>query len=359
MNRVSSDPPQNPYSGPGPGAGRLGRAWPILRWVVGLVTAAVAFDVLFGRRTELSTALSSLEHLRIPWVVIAVVAELASIGAYAAMTRGLLKAGGVDIGLGPLTGITLAANAIQNSLPAGPAWSTIYAYRQFRQRGADAVLVGWTLVISLLVAFGALAAIALGGLVVSESQAAQLDLVGTILAMAVIMLALVVAVRRGQVNLPGRRAVVSAVRLAQRLTRHPHGAADVVVDEAFRRLRVVRLTKGTLGGAAAWALTNWGLDLLALAVAFGAVGAKVPWRGLLLAYGAGQLAANLPITLGGLGVVEGSLTLALVFYGGAEASTVAAVLLYRLVSFWFMLVVGWLAALAIRMRTRSVERGIR
>src|ERR1051326_7946332 len=121
------------------------------------------------------------------------------------MTRGLLKAGGEDIGLGPLTGITLAANAIQNSLPAGPAWSTIYAYRQFRQRGADAVLVGWTLVISLLVAFGALAAIALGGLVVSESQAAQLDLVRTILAVAVVMLALVVAVRRGQVNLPGRR----------------------------------------------------------------------------------------------------------------------------------------------------------
>src|ERR1019366_2633209 len=62
----------------------------------------------------------------------------------------------------------------------------------------------------------------------------------------------------------------------------------------------------------------------------------------LLAYGAGQLASNLPITPGGLGVVEGSLTVALVAYGGVEASTVAAVILYRIISFWGFLPVGWM-----------------
>jgi uncharacterized protein (TIRG00374 family) len=60
-----------------------------------------------------------------------------------------------------------------------------------------------------------------------------------------------------------------------------------------------------------------------------------------LAYAAGQLAANLPITPGGLGVVEGSLTIALVAYGGGQASTVAAVLVYRLISFWALLPPGW------------------
>jgi uncharacterized protein (TIRG00374 family) len=86
---------------------------------------------------------------------------------------------------------------------------------------------------------------------------------------------------------------------------------------------------------------NWLFDCACLALAFGAVGAEVPWRGLLLAYGTAQLAANLPITPGGLGVVEGSLSIALVFYGGAEASTVAAVLLYRIISFWCLLPLGW------------------
>jgi putative heme transporter len=76
-------------------------------------------------------------------------------------------------------------------------------------------------------------------------------------------------------------------------------------------------------------------------MSFLAIGAGIPWRGLLLAYGAGQLAANLPITPGGLGVVEGSLTIALVTFGGAEASTVAAVFLYRILSFWVVLPAGW------------------
>jgi len=39
-------------------------------------------------------------------------------------------------------------------------------------------------------------------------------------------------------------------------------------------------------------------------------------------------------------VVEGSLTLALVAYGGTGQSTLAAVLLYRLITYWALLPVG-------------------
>jgi len=87
----------------------------------------------------------------------------------------------------------------------------------------------------------------------------------------------------------------------------------------------------------------------------------VPWRGLLVAYGAAQVAANLPITPGGLGVVEGSLTIALVAYGGSTASTVAAVVLYRLLSFWVPVPLGWVAWAGLRVDARRhpvVEPGI-
>jgi uncharacterized protein (TIRG00374 family) len=81
-------------------------------------------------------------------------------------------------------------------------------------------------------------------------------------------------------------------------------------------------------------------DCACLAFAFIAAGSPVPWQGLLLAYCGGQLAVNLPITPGGLGVVEGSLTVALVAFGGGRAATVAAVLLYRVISFWIPLPMG-------------------
>lgn len=51
----------------------------------------------------------------------------------------------------------------------------------------------------------------------------------------------------------------------------------------------------------------------------------------MLAYCAGQIAGSLPVTSGGLGVVEGSLTLALVAFGGDQTITLAAVLLYRII----------------------------
>src|ERR1700691_2197730 len=71
------------------------------------------------------------------------------------------------------------------------------------------------------------------------------------------------------------------------------------------------------------------------------VNPAIPWKGLLLAYGAGQLAPTLPFTPGGLGVVEGSITIALVAFGGSQVSTVDAVLMYRVISFWLVVVVGW------------------
>ena len=65
-----------------------------------------------------------------------------------------------------------------------------------------------------------------------------------------------------------------------------------------------------------WGTLNWLLDCACFAMMFLAIDAPIPWKGLLLAYGAGQLAATLPITPGGLGVVEGSITVALVAFGG-------------------------------------------
>src|SRR5205823_6705177 len=109
--------------------------------------------------------------------------------------------------------------------------------------------------------------------------------------------------------------------------------------------------------AFSFAGANWLWDCLALAFSFLAVGSGVPWRGLLLAYGVAQLAVNLPITPGGLGVVEGSLTIALVAYGGNHEATVATVVLYRLISFWGLLGAGWIAWAVLAAQTRRAERG--
>jgi putative heme transporter len=147
-----------------------------------------------------------------------------------------------------------------------------------------------------------------------------------------------------------------ALALCKRLTGRPRTEGEVIVRSLLSRLKTVHLGLPDILGAMGWAMANWCLDCGCLICSFAAVGAAVPWRGLLLAYGAAQLASNLPITPGGLGVVEGSMTIALVTYGGVEISNVAAVVLYRIISFWGYLPVGWAAWGGVTLANRRRDR---
>ncbi|MDQ6837240.1 MAG: YbhN family protein [Actinomycetota bacterium] len=341
-------------------AGHGGRSWPwtAVRLVALVALAAIAVNLVAGRRTELEGAATILGDLRWGWLVLAFSIEITSVVAFAEVERRMLCAGGLRVGLWPLTGIALAGNSVQNSLPGGVAWASVFAYRQFRVRGADDVLAAWTMVAVEILSGASLALLAGVGVALAGDTATELNLVGTILVMAVVAVAVVVVVRRRGGHVP--ITVGSWVlRMIQRLVHRPRGNAHDIVSKAWQRLMVITPSRRDWLIGLGWSEVNWLADCACLAIAFLAVGATVPWQGLVLAYGAGQLAANLPITPGGLGVVEGSLAIALVAYGNNEASTVAAVLLYRVVSFWAMLPLGWTAWAVLTARTRHAAQGPR
>ncbi|HEX4219233.1 MAG TPA: YbhN family protein [Acidimicrobiales bacterium] len=331
----------------------LRRSWPYLRYVVGLALAWFAFDALNGHRGELSDAETYLTHLHWQWVILAAACEAASLFSFALLQGRLLQAGKLRIGLGTLSAITLAATSIANSLPLGSALASVFAYRQYRRKGATQALAGWVVAASLVVAVVTLAVLASFGLAVAGAEGASYDLVWVTVGVLILALALSVVFLKKRFL---ARAVSGTVRVSRRLTGRPRGEIGDRVDRIVDQLTVVQLNGRQASEGGLWGMANWSLDCACLACAFAAVGVSVPWRGLILAYGAGQLAANLPITPGGLGVVEGSLTIALVAYGGSEASTVAAVLLYRIFNFWITLPVGWGAWLTLVVRNRRELR---
>jgi uncharacterized protein (TIRG00374 family) len=317
---------------------RVTRVWPVAKYVIGLALAALAFDQLASHGSELTEAAAALSRLRWGWVLAGVLVEAGSYLSLVQVQRVLLRTGRVDVALGKMAAITLAANAIANSLPAGTAIATVFSFRQFRRRGADQAVAGWSVVATFVAGAVTLAVVAAIGAVVAGADGASLDLVGPIVG------ALALALGAGAVFVQERAlawTVRAAVGLSRRLTSWPRDQLAARIGRISARLTLVHLSPGTMARALGWGLGNWMLDCSCLAVSFLAVGAGVPWKGLLLAYGAGQLAANLPITPGGLGVVEGSLTIAIVAFGGSSSSAVAAVLLYRLISFWLTLPLGW------------------
>jgi uncharacterized protein (TIRG00374 family) len=346
-------PPDPPIVAPS--AGRWYRVWQVARYIIGLAAVGFAAYVVDGKTDELRGATTYLEHLRWWWVVVAVAAEAVSYLALASLQRRLLRSGGVKIPMTPMTGIALAGNAIQNSLPGGLVFYSAYNYRQYRRFGADEVLAGWTLIAFNAVTFVTLSVIALLGLALALSAGNAFDLVEEILGIA-IFAGLIVVLWAERVWL--LEHLTRLVALSQRIFQHPsrdRKAGDIVhgwVD----RMGAISPSRRNWARAMVMGFANWTADCACLVLAFMSVGAGVPWRGLLLAYGAGQLATALPITPGGLGVVEGSITVALVTFGGGQASTVAAVLIYRLISFWLLLPIGWGAWFALVIAGRNRDR---
>jgi putative heme transporter len=331
------------------------RTWARLRFVVGLALAALAFEVLNGQRNELLDASARLANLNVGWLLIAIASEVVSLVSFAMLQRRLLRSGGVDIDLGYMVGVTFASAAIADSVPAGPAFALVYAFRRYRRRGADDALAGWTLLATLVCAALALGLLATAGVAIAAQEGAAYGLVGVVLGVLVISVVADAIVWQRQWL---ASVAVRALNFSRRLVRRPRREAIVVVEDLLARLSAVKLTWRDLFVTLGYAFANWAFDCGCLAASFFAVDAPVPWRALLLAYGAGQLAANLPITPGGLGVVEGSLTIALVAFGGGEVSTVAAVLCYRIVSFWGFLPIGWgsFGTLALLDRRRGQAR---
>jgi len=100
------------------------------------------------------------------------------------------------------------------------------------------------------------------------------------------------------------------------------------------------------------ATLNWVANIACLALAIMAVGSPVPWSGLILAWSVGVGAGSFGLTPGGVGVVEAALAAALVAAGVHAPEAVAAVLVYRLISFWLVDAVGWMLYVTTRKRGR-------
>jgi putative heme transporter len=317
----------------------LRQAWPTLRVVIGFALVVIALWVLWSKTSELQGFSTIFRHFDWWWVPPAVIAEVASYFCFAAMQFELLQAGHLRAPWRPLVKLTFASQAITNSLPIGNAVSSVYGFRWFRRFGADNTLAVWALAGTLVAATVSLSLVAILGLGVATQEGASLDLVpvlvGTFLAMLGIG-SLFVYER------PLHAVLAWSLKLSVAVTGRPRGDTVVLIDRITAWMTAVRLSWTQIGRIVTWGTLNWLLDCACFAMMFLAIGAPIPWKGLLLAYGAGQLAASLPITPGGLGVVEGSITVALVAFGGPEASTAFAVLLYRIISFWMILVVGWL-----------------
>ena len=74
---------------------------------------------------------------------------------------------------------------------------------------------------------------------------------------------------------------------------------------------------------------------------------------LAVAYAAANIASAIPVTPGGLGIIEVTLVAITVGFGAPRATAVVAVLGYRVVNYWLPLLPGAVAYLRLRLTLKA------
>jgi uncharacterized membrane protein YbhN (UPF0104 family) len=344
-------------AGPDAAPAQRARSKQVARIASATVAVAALSAAGVAGRAEVAASFAVLGRLYWLWIPAALLLESASMAAFAIMLRRLLAAGGARVGVRPMLATAYAANAVSVSVPlAGPAMATAFTFRRFTRQGADAPLAGWSLLAGGVISSAAAAIIVVGGGLVSGNiLVTAVTVPGGVLAVAALVVA-GAAARRPRLRRALERPAAWTLQRGSRLLRRPATEPHQIIRAWAERLGSLQLPRSGWVTVTGLALANWLADAAVLAVSIRATGATVPWHDLLLVYGSGIAAQSLNITPGGLGVTEGTLSVALVATGLGASRALAAVLLYRLASFWLVAFAGWLVLLWLRRpRTRALR----
>lgn len=324
--------------------------------VVAIVLLIFGVELIIGW----SALAEAIRQLRTPawnWVAGAVIAEIASMGTYARMQRALLRGAGTTVPVRRHVALAYAAHSLSATLPGGPVFSTAFNFKTLRRYGASSAVASWCIALSGVLSAGALVVIgAVFGILTRSTGSWRTLLVYMAGALLAAFLVRLLAQHPEWLIGPARRLLSGVNKLRRRPADSGHARFVSFVDQ----LRSVRVRPADFSLAVVLAVANWLLDALCLWMCCIAVGATgIHPAQLVIAYCAGMAAASLPIVPGGLGVVDGALVLGLVAGGLTSGSALAAVVLYRLISFGFIIGTGWLVWLIMRSRARAdTPRGV-
>jgi uncharacterized protein (TIRG00374 family) len=338
-----------------------------LRAVQVLGIALVGHFLILPQLGGTRKALSLLGQTDLKLLAAGVAAELASIVTYAELVRALLPAEHRP-SLVRTTRIMFSGLAVNNVVPSGGAAGGALAYRQLREAGVAAPDAGFALgaqsigsavVLNALLWIALVAAIPLTGFNPVYATAAGIGaLLLSLFGLAILALT------------HGEDATARVVcRIARFIPKVDPDALRRSIGRIADRVQEIGRHPGALRTAVGWSAAHWLLDALSLGIFVAAFGHVVRPDELFIAYGIAFVLAAIPITPGGLGVVEVTLAALLVGFGTPRGTAGLGVATYRLVSFWLPIPLGAASYLSLRFWThpaaaraemqRAVERARR
>ena len=320
----------------------------VVKRALAVAVAGAGIYLVLPKLMAVLGAWPRLATLNPAWFTVCLAAELASFTCNFALQRLALRTKGWL----PVVTAGLTGNAVTNSLPGGSAAGAAVQFHMLTTAGFDTdTAVGGLTAFSLLEVGGLLALPIVALPAILAGVPVSRGLVHTaLLGIAAFVLYAVFGVIVLRTDWPLATLGRVAQGLWNRLTRgrRPVTGLDTrllterdtiraVLGKDWRR--AVVLTAGRLG-----------FDYGCLLAALRATGASPQPSLVLLAYSAAGIVALFPVTPGGLGIVEASLSGLLILAGVRGGYAYLATLAYRIASYWLPLLAGPPAYLLFRHR---------
>ena len=329
-----------------------------LRIAFALGALFLAVHLLLPQVAGLEATAEALSHATWWLPALALALEAGSFWSYGELELVVLRDSGAWASRGLIQRTTIVGSSLGKTLPGGNTAATAVVIGALHRQGLPAApttsalaasgIVSWA-VLALLLPVGAILA-----LVAGRTGALALGAAGAAAAILALAALLPLALRRPERI--GELVAAAVRRLAVGPVRRwvdPEATAAFVVS-GIESANTFAHDRRALLRAGGWAAANWLLDVAVLAVLAATIGSGTPLLPLLLAYVIGQLLAAVPITPGGVGLVEPAMIGALVASGAPFAAATATVLGWRLVSHWLPIAAGLLLLPTVLRRARPL-----
>jgi uncharacterized protein (TIRG00374 family) len=288
------------------------------------------------------------------FLVLGLALQIASWFTYSLLTRAALGDGRRHVSRLRMFRIQMSTKALSNIVPGGSAASSALGYRLITLSGATGPDAGFALATAGLASAVVLNLIFWTALLVSIPFRGVNPLYVTAalagLGIMIVVAAIVVGLQHGQ----GR-----AEQFLRWLGRKLHFDGDTATNalrQIGQRLEELIADRSLLKRVVLWASLNWLLDAASLWVFVWAFGGALDIDALLVAFGLANIFAVIPITPGGLGIVEGVYIPTLIGFGLTRQEATLGVASYRLAQFWFPILLGGILYASLRVGPWSIAR---
>lgn len=309
------------------------------------IIVIVAWFVVVPQYGQAKSGIKLLEHISPFLFIVAALLEAASLMSFSALTAVLL--GQDRPRYFTIFRIDLTDFGFSHIIPGGGTTAAAVRFRLLKEAGVSSTQALTTASIEIIVSNLMLGLVFLIGIVLSVTSLAFNKYY--VLTAAIIFVILVLAAALFWLVTRHTQFVVDTVlSLARRFSEENKIKATNYITSMADEINKIRLSPKQLAAICLLGALNWVLDALALWVVLVALGYPLYIGSLVVAYGVASILALLPITPGGIGIIEGVLVPSLVGFGIPGPVALIGVIGWRILEYWLPIPVSVVSYLTLK-----------